>query len=751
VKVIFNWHIFIQSKYLHVVSGIILFLSVGLFIVQCSQPEKPLSFSGNEYIGDATCKTCHQKEHDEWLTSDHYKAMEVANDSTVLGDFNNQTYSADGVTSRFFKKDGKFFINTEGPDGKNEDYEIKYTFGYYPLQQYLVEFDRGRLQVTRQSWDSRKNNWFHQYSGEKIPHGDWLHWTGNAQNWNTSCGACHTTNYKKNYSFETDSYHTTYSQITVSCESCHGPAKNHVLYIESNEYKNGKRQPGSFLQLVKNSSQQTEMISCFPCHARRGEISANLLATTEILDNFIPEIPSNEFYYADGQANDEDYTYASFLQSQMYKHGVKCSNCHNPHSGKLIITGNGVCNQCHTKKNYDSPEHTFHPITTDGAQCKNCHMPSKYYMGNDLRHDHIFRAPRPDLSVKYGTPNACNNCHRDKSYTWANEAIIKWYGPERKYHFAEDLIPGSNMDADALDHLIKILKDTSAPPIIQATAVHYISGINSSQSLQNILQQLGHSDAQVRYRAVTGLIHFPAEQWLDKVTPLLRDNVRAVRIATANLLISLSNPELFVSLGKPYAKASSELNDYLMYQTDFAAGNVMAADYFYQLHDYNNAEKFYLRGLEKDNRMNYARLNLSTLYNVTNRNDKALKVLEDALKVDSKNDRIYFNLALLYNETNNLTKVEENLKKAIALHSLNPRVYYNYAILLQQKNQPGEAEHQYLNALKLAPNDFDINYAICVLYFQQKQFKKAIPYALTLKANFPGNPQVAALVQQLGI
>ena len=727
-----------------------LFFLAGIVAVRCTQPEKKVDLSQNEYVGDSTCISCHKKEYDEWKLSDHFRAMEVPHDTTVLGNFDNATYTADGVTSRFFRRDGKFFINTQGEDGRYHDYEIKYTFGYYPLQQYLIEFDRGRMQVTRQSWDSRNNKWFHQYAGQIISPNDWLHWTGNAQNWNTMCGECHTTNYQKNYNFETDSYNTTYSQITVSCETCHGPAKKHIDYING-DYNKGDKTAGSFILMAKNSTQGQEIQSCFPCHARKGNISANMFHTIEILDDYIPEIPSTEYYHADGQVEDENYTYASFLQSVMYRHNVKCSDCHNSHTGKLIIAGNGVCNQCHNKKNYDSPEHTFHAMGTDGAQCKSCHMPSKYYMGNDLRHDHIFRAPRPDLTVKYGTPNACNDCHKDKSAQWAADAVVKWYGANRPYHFAEDLVPGSRMDAQAQAHLVKLLGDTATPSIIKATAVHYLGSVNDNNSLQNILKQLDDKDAQVRYRAVTALTNFPPLQWQASVMPMLEDKVRAVRIAAANLLLTSNDPQNLSQFGEPYTKAAAELNDHMLYQTDFASGNVMAADYFLKLRNYDRAETFYLRGLQKDSAMNYARLNLSTMYNIMGRNPDGLKVLQDAIKTDPKNDRIYFNLALLYNEMNEPANVEKNLKKAIELKTTNPRVYYNYGVLLQQNQQPREAEKQYLAGLKIAPVDADINYALCVLYMQEGQAAKAIQHGQTLKQYYPTDQRFITLYQQLGI
>ncbi|MGE5519571.1 MAG: cytochrome c3 family protein, partial [Candidatus Dadabacteria bacterium] len=384
------------------------------------------------------------------------------------GNFNNTIYTADGITSRFFKKDGKFFINTQGEEGSYHDYEIKYTFGYFPLQQYLVDFPSGKMQATRQSWDSRKNKWFHQYPGQKIPSHDWLHWTGNAQNWNTTCARCHSTNLQKNYDFASDSYHTTYSVLTVSCESCHGPAKLHVDYVNSASYKKGEKVKGSYMLMAKNSGQVAEINTCAPCHMRAAELTRQMPTGAELLDNYIPEIPSLEFFYADGQVKDEDYTYTSYLQSKMYSRGIKCSNCHNAHSGKVLFTGNTLCLQCHAKK-YDEFSHTNHTTGTEASQCKNCHMPGTYYMGNDFRHDHALRVPRPDLTANFGTPNACNKCHTDQTPSWAAAAIVKWYGNKRAYHFSEDLIPASKASGESEAHILKLFNDTATPAIIRAT------------------------------------------------------------------------------------------------------------------------------------------------------------------------------------------------------------------------------------------------------------------------------------------
>lgn len=632
------------------------------------------------YAGSHSCKECHLKEYEEWRTSDHFKAMEIANDSTVLGDFDNQTYTADGITSRFFKKNNKFFINTQSETGENKDYEILYTFGHYPLQQYLVAFDKGRLQVTRQSWDSRQKKWFHQYEKQKIPHDDWLHWTGNSQNWNLMCASCHSTNLKKNYDPITDTYSTTYNELTVGCESCHGAGKRHNSFMKSTEYLSGKSKE-TYISAKNSMTQYESLQTCFPCHSRRGELSQNPTASTEILDNYLPEIPTKELYFADGQAYDEVYKYTSFLQSKMHAAGVKCTDCHNPHTGKLKAEGDKVCMQCHTPS-YATPSHTFHK-EGEASDCRSCHMPTRTYMGNDVRHDHNFAVPRPDLSEKYNVPNACNDCHKDKSARWAKEAIEKWCGKDRKPHFAEDLILASEQNQESLPHIRQLLSNPSTPDIIRATAVHYLGGIPSEISLHLLVQELDSKDAQTRYRAVLALMNFPINSYQNKAITLLNDKVRAVRVASANLILTQLGIEKAKTI-PAFEPARKELETFVLSQSDFAVGSATAADYYVNIGDVNKAILLYNRALQKDKMLNYVRLNLANLYNRQNQNEKALSILKEAVTHEPKNPQIHYYLALLYNELGDLPLSKEAFEKTIKYGMNQERVQRNYQLLLEK-------------------------------------------------------------------
>jgi tetratricopeptide (TPR) repeat protein len=702
----------------------------------------------NSYVGNTQCQSCHQSEHQQWQSSHHFHAMEPANDQTVRGDFNNTVLKADGVVSTFFKKDGKFFINTQGPDGQNHDYEVKYTFGYEPLQQYLIEFPGGKMQATRASWDTKKKVWFHQYPGQKLAANDWLHWTGNGQNWNTMCASCHSTQVVKNYNIETDSYQTHFNEVNVSCEACHGPGKAHLDYISSDDFKKGSKEKGSKLWLTKSSSQQELVNACGNCHGRRVDLTGATHAGAEYLQDFIPELPTNTFFFADGQMNEEDFNYTSFLQSKMFHRGVQCTNCHNPHSGALLFDGSKTCNQCHAPETFNVPQHTMHPESVSATvNCVSCHMPSKIYMGNDLRHDHSFRIPRPDQSVEYGTPNTCNSCHTDKSAAWAAAAVVKHYGPTRKRHYSDDLLPGSRLNDQSEGHLKKLVSDTATPQIVRAAAVDYWSRLLSIQSAPALVDLTKDPHPMVRHAALKGLREFPAGSWIQQVGTQLSDPVRAVRLAAADLYASVPQGQIPGSFSSIFQQANSELQQFLLYQTDFAQGNVQAGDYYRRIQRPQDAIRFYQFAIKKDSLLTIARVNLASVLNEQGRNPEALAQLKLAAQFEPKSDHIQYNLGLLQAEMGDTKGALSSLQKAINLKSQNTRVYYNYAILLQQQGNATAAEKIYEQGLKLAPTDGDLLYAAAILYMQNGKQTKAKEKIALLKQYHGNNPQYQNLLQ----
>lgn len=553
------------------------------------------------FVGRDSCVKCHQAQHEQFTGSHHDLAMDVATEKTVLADFNDAELEHYGVKSKMFRKDGKFFINTEGPDGKLADFEIKYVFGVTPLQQYMVEFDRpadlpkneiARLQVLRVSWDTLQKKWFHLDPPdvkEKLAPTDMLHWTQFAQCWNHMCADCHSTNLQKNFDVANNQYHTTFSEIDVSCEACHGPGSLHVQLANSKSpFWDRKR--GYALAQLKVTSNRPQVEMCASCHSRRRGVQPNYNAGCGYYDYFANELLHQNIYHADGQILDEVYEYGSFIQSKMYHKGIKCTDCHNPHTAQLKYDGNKLCTSCHQhpQAKYDTTAHHHHQEGSKGASCVECHMPHTTYMQVDPRRDHSLRIPRPDLSVQLGTGNACTGCHlKDapgaktaivrsdlQSYAdwlrvagrgdaavkaelkrvdeWSDKHVDDWYGKQRKKepHFAEALQAARNNDPDAEQKLIDLTNKKTLPAIARATAAMELrTYLNPTQSVTTgatkaIADGLGDPEPQVRAASVLALQGTSDENIVKLLLPLIDDKSRLVRTEAARILARIPKSEI---------------------------------------------------------------------------------------------------------------------------------------------------------------------------------------------------------------
>ncbi|MCL7753586.1 multiheme c-type cytochrome [Polaribacter sp. Z022] len=574
----------------------------------------------SHFLGDQKCKECHQDQFKKWEGSHHDKAMQIADSTTILANFNNKKFTSQGVTSKFYKKGNDFYVNTDGPDGKNHDYKIVYTFGITPLQQYIVQFPDGHYQCLRTAWDSVKNKWFDLYPDFKVVHSEWLHWSRGGLNWNNMCADCHSTNVRKNYDESTHSYNTEFSIINVNCEACHGSGKQHVSDVE----KMGEQYvaSGSF-QMTTETEPKQLVDQCARCHMRREQFSEAFNFEGTMLDHYYPQLLEERLYQADGQILDEVYVYGSFTQSKMYQNDVTCTNCHDAHSLKLKFDGNKLCAQCHVPETYDTPKHHFHPQNTESSKCVSCHMPGRYYMGNDFRPDHSFRVPRPDLSVKYGTPNACSGCHKDKDDAWAAKNFTKLFGAVDSIHFSEKLAPGITMQPNGHEGLIDLMHDKNQPEIVRASATKVLSNYNAQNFVQDYISLLNDDSALVRGASVDVLSSVNTSEYTSYFLPLLEDPKRSIRIKTFFGLGNVSESEIPEAYKESYKKVKKEFFTHLKTNADFVGARIKKGNYYIKKGNLQKGIESYESALEIDNINNQIRLNLATLYYNNKQYEKA--------------------------------------------------------------------------------------------------------------------------------
>lgn len=685
------------------------------------------------YVGRAACVDCHAEQDRLWRGSHHDLAMQEATETSVLGNFNNISFHYAGITSTFFKREDKFYVRTDGPDGKLADYEIAYTFGVTPLQQYLVELPGGRLQALSIAWDARPKEqggrrWFHLYPDERITHNDELHWTGLRQNWNFMCADCHSTNLRKNYDPTRRQYETTWSEINVACEACHGPASHHVTWAKRQDGWEtiDTRSKGLIVALDERQGVQwtldsqsgaprrsvprhteTEIQLCARCHSRRAQLFDDDRPGQPLMDSYLPSLLVEGLYHADGQINDEVYVYGSFLQSRMYRAGVTCSDCHDPHSLALRAPDDGVCLQCHTPEEYETTEHHFHSPGSAGANCVDCHMPAKTYMVVDPRRDHSFRVPRPDLSVALGTPNACNSCHSDKPAAWAAEKLREWYGrePTGYQQYADALHAARSGGVDADVRLLALLRDRDQPAIARATAAMALRDWLSPEALDALRDALGDTDPLVRIAALEALERVPLEPRWQLAQHLLRDPLRTVRALAASTLADVPLEHLAPGERADFERASEEYLTSQRQNADDPAAHVNVGNFYAAQGQADRAEHAYREALTLDPNWVPAYVNLADLLRRQSRDPEGEQVLRAGIARLPQAAALYHSLGLLQVRKKDMQAALASLRRAAELAPEETRYSYVYAVALHSAGRTREARALVDQALQRTPGN----------------------------------------------
>lgn len=714
------------------------------------------------YVGASACGECHAGALKAWQGSHHELAMQVASEQTVLGDFADAAFKSAGQTSTFFTRDGAYFVNTDGPDGRLADYAIKYTFGVTPLQQYLIEFPDGRLQALSISWDSRPaeqggQRWFHLYAGQNITHEDPLHWTKPSQNWNFMCAECHSTDLRRNYDVATDRFTTQWSDINVACEACHGPASNHLAWAEAPE---SQRKADQTLGLVARfepraawnidaatgkprravpRQAQTELETCALCHARRAQLLEGHQPGKPLADTHLPALLTADLYHADGQMQEEVYNYGSFLQSRMHAQGVSCSDCHEPHSLKLRAAGSAVCTQCHATDRYAVATHHRHTPGSPAAECAACHMPVRTYMVVDERHDHGFRVPRPDLSQSLGTPNACNDCHADRSAAWAADAVTRWHGPQRKglQNFAPALQAARTMQLNAPQLLSDVVADMTQPAIARATALSELAPWLSPARFATLNRGLADPDPLVRIGALQGLAGMPPEQRWTTAGPMLKDPVRAVRMAVVGYLLPVPPG----TLPPPQRQALEQgIEEYLQVQmtnADRAEARANIALIWQYRGDALRAENELQSALRLDASFTPAWINLADLYRALGREADGEQVLRAGLSAFPDDASLHHALGLNLVRTQRMPDAIRALQRAAKLAPEVPRYAYVYAIALDSTGATTQALRILRDSQRRHPADGETLQALVDLLRKRGDESAALVHARQLAGLYP--------------
>lgn len=763
--------------------AVVLLAFASYLVISRSPAGKDQDHSAAAFVGSETCAGCHQAEAKLWNASQHKAAMQHATDKTVLGNFDGASLDYYGVHSRFFRKDRRFLVETDGADGKLAVFEIKYTFGVDPLQQYLVEFPGGRLQVLPLAWDSRPRDkggqrWFHLSPNEEIRHDDILHWTKLNQNWNFMCAECHSTGLRRNYHTAKDRFATTWAEISVGCEACHGQGSRHTEWAHDRDrwWRFGWRQDSSKGLLVRFDERhdvtwpidaqtgnakrsaapaplRKEVETCGLCHARRASFGEDWVPGQWLSQTHAIEALARSTYHADGQIRDgeEPYNYTPFRQGRMFAAGVTCSDCHEPHSAKLRVQGEAVCLQCHASDRYADAKHGHHAGVDPAPTCISCHMQTRTYMVVDTRHDHSFRVPRPDLSVTLKTPNACNDCHHDKPAQWAADAIDDWFGPVRKglQSYGAAFHAARTDQADAAALLAGIAVDGNLPAVARASALSELSSRVSSANLAIARAALADPDPMVRIGALDMLDNVPARQTWPWISPLLSDPVRGVRIRAVAVLASLPTADQPQSDRARFEEAVAEFVAAQRANSVRPEARTALGNFYAKRGLTTEAEAEYKSALTLSPQYPMAAINLADLYRRIDRDADGDSVLRSAIAASPHQPALHHALGLALTRLKRPDDALAELRKATELQPDNQRYAYVYAVALHSAGRRDEAVAALKQALQSHPNDRDILSALIVFHREARDTKAALVYAERLATISPEDQNLQDFIRDL--
>lgn len=728
------------------------------------------------YVGREACAGCHAKEAALFTGSDHDLAMQAATPETVLADFNNTELNYNGIATTFSHRDGTFYVTTDGPAGQLETYPIKYTFGVRPLQQYLIEFPGGRLQALGIAWDTRPQqqggrHWFHLYPGAHIDYRDALHWTGSNQNWNNMCAECHSTNLRKNFDPGTRTYASRWSEIDVSCEACHGPGSRHIqlahtltpaelrglpargLALDFHPALSGRwlfrdGQPIASLDQPRSTSVYLDV--CARCHSRRTTIDATDNYRKTLHDTHAVTLLTEGLYYPDGQIRDEVYVYGSFVQSRMYRAGVTCNDCHDPHTLKLRREGNLLCLGCHRQDIYDAQAHHFHKTGTEAAQCVSCHMPVKNYMVIDARRDHSLRIPRPDLSISIGVPNACNQCHMDQTPEWALQAMQRWYQhPVSGFHYGAALQAAYTGTAGAEAQLLSVIKDTGLPGMVRASALSYLDAAGSPGSLDAVRMGLAAADPLIRRASLSALDHLESSERYSIAYRLLGDPVKSVRIEAARQLAAMVNADLPAPQASQLNKTVNEYVEAQQLNADRGYALVNLGALYVTLLEPERAEQTYRSAIDVEPDFVPGWVNLAEFYRTHGREAQADSLLRRALKRNSNAAVLHYALGLSLVRQKQYADALLSLHQAARLDPDAPRYTLTHAIALNSTGNSQQALANLRDYNQRHPDNREVLLTLATMHRDTGDIATAVNYANRILELSPDDEQAKLLKKSL--
>lgn len=720
------------------------------------------------YTGSESCKPCHERFYDLWADSHHGLAMQPVTAGFVednIQSFNERVKIGNEFFEVSFSNDTLFF-NEILPSGENEKYPAVHVMGGKYIYYFLTPLSGGRLQVLPLAYDCDTDSWYnnpesgvrHFENIEDAP----LNWKNHLYTFNTTCYNCHVSQLKTNYNLKTNTYNTTWREPGINCETCHGPSREHIEVC----VKAGEGSIPDDLKIVQTSEYTPEQhnAACGSCHAKASVIAESFSPGAKFYDHFDLVTLENPDFYADGRDLGENYTMTTWEMNKCVdKSNLHCVTCHTS-SGRNRFAGekaNEACMPCHSDKVNNVSAHSFHEEDSEGSKCVSCHMPKTVFARMD-RSDHSFRPPMPEATIAFGSPNACNICHFDKSPEWAAKEISKTHRREYQQETIQNgLLIRKAREADwsELDEILNGLSSGRFDEVFATSFIRLLENCNDARKWPVLIEMTMHESPLVRGAAAHSLYMSNSRKSFDRLMELLDDELRLVRLNAAYALSSFpprfiddSNRERISDALKEYEKslvvrpdswsAYYNLGNYYTslnapekaldaYEISIniypeALMSMVNAGYVYSLQrKYKEAEELFLRALSFEPGHEAALLNIALLYGETGQAGKAIDYFRRLLDVDPGNSIAAYNLAILVS-SNDIDEAVTLSRIAMQNSPGNPKYAYTHAFYVNSAGDRENAKRILANTISANPGFLDSYLLLAAILQDQGQYAKAI-------------------------
>lgn len=728
--------------------GIVLLIG----FVSCTQHKK-VQVEENEFVGSESCRECHENFYKLWSPSHHGKAMEPINLKYINGENlpESEVFSLEGKTYQIeFQDSLMFMIEKEGDESKR--FEVVWALGGKNVSYFLTPMENGKLQTIPLAYDYNKKIWYNNpesairhFPDGNMPADEALPWKDRMYTFNTSCYSCHISQLQNNFDVNNDSYNSSWKEPGINCETCHGPSSEHIRIFRN--AKEGEEIKELGLISTKVFTPEQHNASCAPCHAKMRPITPSYMPGDRYFDNYDLTTLENNDFYPDGRDLGENYTFTQWNQNQCVKNSdLHCVTCHTSSGrNRFKDNPNDACISCHEERKENLTDHTDHKADSEGSLCVNCHMP-KTEFGRMIRSEHSFRPPMPEGTIKFGSPNACNICHPDKTPEWANK-IVKTRPngnyQEETMRWAQLIKEARENEWRNLDQMLDIISKDKFDEVVISSLIRLLDNCPNEEKWPVLIDaMLNNKSPLVRSAAATGMNGNFTENVKNALIKACDDEYRLVRI-TAALPLAAFPPEQFsISDAEMVSKATEEYMTSVVTRPDDWSSHYNLGIFHQNRNDLQNALNSYETAARLYPESLMPLINSSVLYSSVGNPAKAAENLKKVLVMDPGNEAANLNLGLLLAEQGKLVEAENALKAALQTNPEQAVAAKNLSVIVASRSFQEAIAYAQI-AANVQPDNPEYGYILAYYQMENLQKDEAIK---TLKNVLKINPQYLTAV-----